>query len=63
MLIDGEKSLEDFLHSKQLALTDKALRYCGLRNEGKNEFNLEEHLQTSLKKYYQDSSMNKGSAL
>tara|TARA_B110000305_G_C19436097_1_gene639053 strand:+ start:272 stop:2062 length:1791 start_codon:yes stop_codon:yes gene_type:complete len=63
MLIDSEKSLEDFLDSNQLALTDEALRYCGLRDEDENEFNLEGHLQTSLKKYYQDSSMNKGSAL
>ena len=59
MLINSEKSLVDFLDSNQLALTDNALRYCGLRNE--NEFNLEGHLKNSLKQYSLDNSRDKAS--
>ena len=43
MLINSEESLQSFLESKKLEISDEALAYCGLKNENKN-FNLGEHL-------------------
>ena len=61
ILISNNTSLDNFLSSNQMDITDNTLSYCGLKND--NEFNLKEHLQKSVKSYYEDKSRDKVRAL
>ena len=51
MLINNEESLQSFLESKKLEISDEALAYCGLREENKN-FSLGEHLIKRYKEFH-----------
>ena len=50
-LINSEESLQFFLESKKLEISDEALAYCGLREENKN-FSLGEHLIKRYKEFH-----------
>ena len=61
MIIDGEKSLDDFLLSSPPKVDDNILNYCGLKSD--SGFNLVEHLHQSLKIYSQEHEKSKLSTL
>ena len=57
ILINNDQSLEGFLKSKRPDVSDKTLRYCGLRNDS-TKFDVGEYLSKCLEKFQKNNEKN-----